>query len=320
MSEKTMRDVVFEHLFQLAKADRNIVLVTADCGAPSLDRWRLEMPQQFVNVGIAEQNMISLAAGMALSGKKVYCYAIAPFVTLRCLEQIKVDLCVQNLPVTLIGVGAGFSYDVSGPTHHATEDIAVMRALPNMTLFCPADNPSAVGLAGLSLHTPGPVYIRLDRKQMPDLYPWNLKFEQGYERHFLSNKEQPWIVLVATGNMVHIALKVAEQIKDVLPISVIDLYRLKIVDIHFMEYLRTANPAYVVTLEEHNLSGGLGSIVSEVITENRLPVNLQRIGIPDRYLFTLGGREALQEKCRLDPDSVLEFLRKLPTEVTRLNV
>jgi transketolase len=301
---ETQRDVFFKQLYDLARVDRQVVLLIADCGAPSLDRWRRDIPAQIINVGIAEQNMISLAAGLALEGKKPYCYAIAPFASLRCLEQTKVDLCCHPLPVTIVGVGAGFSYDTSGPTHHATEDLGVMRALPNMTIFNPADNPTARSLAEQTYHMAGPVYVRLDRQPFPDLYGWDVDFRDGYFAVLRPQLEH--IVLVATGNMVHTARKVAEAVPD---ISVIDLFRLKPVDIHFIQCLKDAPAAHVITLEEHVLSGGLGSIIAEIKADENMGFRLTRIGIPDVYNFAYGGREIMQMKNGLDLPSIVEKVK-----------
>ena len=127
-----MRDALFNRLYEIAKNDKDVVIVSADMGAPALDRFRRDLSNQFINTGIAEQNTILVSAGLTLGNKKVFAYAIAPFITLRCYEQIKIELAAMNIPVTLIGVGAGFSYDDSGPTHHTLEDLSIMRVLPNI--------------------------------------------------------------------------------------------------------------------------------------------------------------------------------------------
>lgn len=155
---ETQRDIFFNELFRLAKKDDRIIVISADMGAPSLDQWREELPDQFINVGIAEQNMIAIAAGIALSGKRPYCYVIASFL-LRCYEFIKVDLCLMNLPVVIVGNGVGLGYSESGPTHHTTEDISIMRVLPNMRIASPRDDM----VKSLARVYDSPVYIRLER-------------------------------------------------------------------------------------------------------------------------------------------------------------
>lgn len=302
----TQRDAFFNRLYELARDDRDIVLLNADCGAPSLDQWRLDIPAQIINVGIAEQNMISLAAGLALEGKKPYCYAIAPFASLRCLEQIKVNLCCIPRPVTIVAVGAGFSYDISGPTHHATEDIGVMRALPDMTIFNPADDITAQTLVDITYHLPGPAYVRLDRKPMPRLYV-TVTAEEGWT----VEKGPGDFLLVATGNMVHTARQLAARDEFWPKPSVADLYQLKPLPARFIQYLKDMQPSYIVTLEEHVLSGGLGSIIAEVKADENLISRLVRIGIPDHYYFSYGGREALVKKANLDVDQITEYLSRL---------
>ena len=301
----TQRDAFFNRLYEIARDDRDVVLVTAECGAPSLDQWRLDIPSQFYNCGICEQNMIGLAAGLALEGKKPYCYAIAPFATLRCLEQIKVNLCTVPRPVTVVGVGAGWSYDLSGPTHHATEDLGVMRMLPNLTIWNPSDNRTAEILADSTYNLPGPAYVRLDRKQLPET-GLEGDIDDGF---WLSREMVPQdqrALLVATGNMVHTALEIAPKLNA----TVIDLFQIKPVPIRFIEYLKTTPSGDpVVTLEEHMEYGGIGSIVADIMADKGLDLNLQRIGIPDLYSFHYGGRAVMQMKHRIDAESILERLR-----------
>lgn len=308
----TQRDVFFNRLYDLAADDRDVVLVTADCGAPSLDQWRLDIPTQIYNCGICEQNMIGLAAGLALEGKKPYCYAIAPFATLRCLEQIKVNLCTIPRPVTIVGVGAGWSYELSGPTHHATEDLGVMRMLPNLTIWNPADNVTAAALVMASYNLPGPSYVRLDRKALPDLPIDHFHkaavdpVSDGYRELTRKTEDERDgdTLLVATGNMVHTALEIAPQ----LGATVIDLVQIKPVPIKFIQRLRDTTATRLVTLEEHMEYGGIGSIVADIIADEGLDFRFRRIGIPDLYYFHYGGREILQMKARIDARSILERL------------
>ena len=306
----TQRDAFFNRLYEIARDDRDVVLVTADCGAPSLDQWRLDIPSQIYNCGICEQNMIGLAAGLALEGKKPYCYAIAPFATLRCLEQVKVNLCCIPRPVTIVGVGAGWSYELSGPTHHATEDLGVMRMLPNLCIWNPADNAMAAALADATYNLPGPAYVRLDRKQLPDLYHEAATFiEEGFG--CVLPKELPKedglpMLLVATGNMVHTANQIASKLQGA---AVIDLFQIKPVPARFIQLMRDCQVKEVVTIEEHMDCGGIGTILAEIKADHDLSWKLVRIGIPDLYSFHYGGREVMQMKHRIDAASILERLQ-----------
>ena len=143
LSDIDIRDAFFDELYEIAKEDKEVLFLTADMGALSLEKFKRDLPSQYINVGIAEQNMISVAAGLTLGGKKVFVYAIAPFITQRCYEQIKIDLACMRLSVTIIGAGAGIAYNSDGFTHHATQDIAIMRALPGMIILNPADSVTA---------------------------------------------------------------------------------------------------------------------------------------------------------------------------------
>ena len=296
----TMRDAFFDKLYELGRKDPNVILVDADMGAPSLDKFRRDMPAQFVNVGIAEQNAISVAAGLALGGKIPFAYAIAPFITLRCYEQLKVNVASMKVPVTAVGVGAGFSYEDSGPTHHTTEDIAIMRALPNMTIMNCTDNTMASKCAEIAYNFNGPLYVRLDREPLPDIYNKNETFKDGLTQ-LRKGKD---VCIISTGNMVHKALDVADLLKKKsITASVIDLYRLKPVNYEkLISFIKQCKK--VVTLEEHLINGGIGSIVAEIMVDNNVTIPLKRIAIPDKYCYTYGGRESLRRSIGLDTTSV----------------
>ena len=300
---KAMRDAFFERLYYTAKQDKNVILVTADMGAPSLDEWRLNLPNQFINVGIAEQNMIAVAAGLALSGKKVYCYAIAPFVSLRCYEFLKVDVSLMNLPMVIVGVGAGFSYDDSGPTHHLTEDIPIMRALPNFEILCPSDEHMAASFATMSYQNrDNPIYIRLDRQNQKEKYlTYSVEdYEDGFVEYRAKQKKS-WgkPCIIAMGNTVDMALEIREK-HDV---GVIDLFRLKPIN---EKKLATAIAKYdyMFTWEEHQLNGGLGSIISELIAVRNMQLPLTRFGIDDEYTYKYGGRKNIQKETGIDVEAV----------------
>src|SRR3989304_9544914 len=164
------RDVFINEIREAAIKNKNIYFISADLGAKALDRFRAELENQFIHAGISEQNMIDLAAGMTLSGKIVYVYAMAPFVTLRCFEQIKVAIASMGLPLTIIGVGGGESYEDAGPTHYATEDISCMRSLAGVEILTPGDEQSVIQAARLTFARPALRYIRLDRTYLPPLY------------------------------------------------------------------------------------------------------------------------------------------------------
>jgi transketolase len=300
MKQISMRDAFFDRLYELAKQDRNIMVISADMGAPSLDRFRRDLSIQYLNVGIAEQNMITVATGLALSGKKVFAYAIMPFATLRCYEITRVDLCMMNLPITIVGVGAGFSYDDSGPTHHATEDISAMRALPNMTILNASDSVMAAAFATMACEIPGPSYVRLDREVLPVTYQPGTDFSAG----LIQLKAGKDIAIIATGNMVPKAHEIASRLAGhSVEAGVIDLFRLKPINKELLlEYI--CQSERVLTLEEHFLDGGMGSAVAEVMVDHGKTQPLKRFGIRDKYYYTYGGRANIQSACGLDVNTV----------------
>ena len=297
MTRPQMRDAVVARLMEIARHDRRIIFMTADMGAPALDAWRDELPDQYIDVGIAEQGMASIAAGMAREGKVVFMFAIAPFVVTRIHEFHKINAGIQNIPYHTIGVGAGYGYGDSGPTHHSTEDIALMRVVPNMRIFSPSDSAMAAAMIDQIVSSTSPTYLRLERGDLPPL-PVE---PDALTRGFRVLAEGSTTCLVATGMMVHTAMKV----RDLVPasgIGVVDVYALKPIP---ADGLCDALSRYrrVVSIEEHLLAGGLGSILSEIWTDRRCKNDLTRIGIGDRLMY-LYGRETIHEANGIDAKSI----------------
>jgi transketolase len=304
LSELDMRDAFINELYVRAKSDKNIIFLSGEYGAPSLDKFREDLPGQFINAAISEQNMISVAAGLALNGKRVYVYSIASFITLRCYEQIKIDLCCMKLPVTIIGVGTCYAYSVDGPTHHATEDIAIMRALANMQIYSPSDSNMTAALVDVSLRTLTSIYVRLDKGKYPLLYGQNCDVLPGY--NVIGEGED--LCIIATGTMVHRATEIADELKKhSVQTRIIDMYRLKPIDAESI--LRALGKSKrVITIEEHTINGGLGSIVADIMTDKSLMIPLKKIAIQDNLLYAYGNRERLHRERRLDSDSVVKII------------
>lgn len=297
-----MRDSYFNELYKIFKEDKNAFFVTADNGAPTLDSFALDFPNQYAQVGIAEEQMMGLAAGLAVEGRKVYTYAIAPFVTLRCIEFVKLDQCAMNVPIVNLGVGSGFSYDIMGPTHHTVEDIAVMRVFPNLTIWSPSDANMAAQLAHIAHKDNSPQYIRFDRAGIPDLYNNSIiDFEKGMK----VAREGEDITIISTGRFVHQSLKVAELLDDEYGIdaTVIDVFKIK--PFNYEELMKNKTGP-IITFEEHYLNGGLGSIVLESLNDNEcsLTFPILRLGVPDKFTFSMGGREVIWEEYGLDVKTV----------------
>lgn len=303
MDNLTLRDAFWNTVYDIAKKDRDVLIVSADMGAPSLDKFRKDLSSQYVDVGIAEQQAIAVSAGLALEGKKVFAYAIAPFITLRCYEHIRMTISTMNIPVTIVGVGTGFSYDDSGPTHHMVEDLSVMRILPKMEINSPSDSAMVSSFAQMSCEMDHPNYIRLDRKMVPDIYKKDADFTTGLS--ILKKSSETYIV--ATGNMVQTALKAAESLSEKsIDIGVIDLYTFPIRSKAFLDAINGTKR--LVTLEEHTLPGGMGSEVCEVLNDNNALMPVKRIGadFSEGYCYKYGGRENIQSLYGLDVNSVMK--------------
>lgn len=304
---KGMRNVFFDTLFRLARKNKNILLLTADIGALCHDKFKKYLPKQYMNVGIAEQNMVGLSAGLALSGKIVYIYSIIPFLAMRCYEQIRVDICCMGLSVKIVGIGAGFDYATQGPTHQGTEDISLIRSLPNMIIYSPSDNLLASKIAQVSSQEPGPAYIRLDRTGFPLLY--KTVEEIPMARGFSILKKAGQVYIIATGNMVYSALKVSKGLsRHAFKAGVIDLFKLKPIDeARLLDVLKGV--PYIVILEEHCVSGGIGEKIAALITSGmKEHPQLKIMGIPDQFCGECGTRESLRRLYRLDVGAIINAI------------
>lgn len=304
-----MRNTVINTIHAAAKLDKNIIFLTADLGYSVIENFQKELPEQIINVGISEQNMIGIAAGLALSGKKVFVYSITPFVTLRCLEQIKVDVCYQNLDVTIIGVGGGFAYGNLGVTHHSIEDLGIMRSLPNMKIVSPADSLEAEALAKAVISARGPFYIRLNRGKEPNIHQTkDLKIKIGKG---LVLKEGKDVALLAIGNIAGEAMAAAKILEEKgVSAEVVSLHTLKPLDEDLIAELAKKIKA-IFTIEENNILGGLGSAVAEQIAENNFKIKFKRIGISDKYPEVVGSQEYLRDLAGLSGEKIAKVVKDI---------
>ncbi len=297
----SMRDAFLDELYDIAQKDRRVMLLSNDFGAPRLDKFREDCAPQFIHIGIAEQNMVNVATGLAMAGKIVYMYSIAPFLPLRCYEQIRVHLSFKRFHITGVVVGAGYAYDLSGPTHQALEDIAVMNALPGMTILNGSDSVMAAAFARMTYENPGPKYVRFDRERFPAIY-------NGQENDFSDGlavlKKGQDLTIVATGIMVHQAFKVADELaKRSINAGIIDLYRIKPLNEELLMSTITKS-RWIVTIEESFTNSGIGSIISSLVNDRGENLKLKRLGIPNQYFSQGGGRKELHRLCGLDVDSI----------------
>lgn len=291
-----MRMVFVETLIQLASQDDRICVVTPDMGYGILDRFRDNFPDRYFNLGICEQNCMSVAAGMALNGLKPYVYSIIPFVVHRCLEQIRVDVSYMQTDVKIVGVGSGFEYGAAGATHHGTEDIALMRALPNINVICPGDCREMKLLLADAHKINQPTYIRVGRHNH-DIMNTTSHIKLG-KASVITNGAG--LVLIATGNMLPVAYDCGLELRRVgLNPAVISMHTVKPLDKACI--LDFVGKNYrLITMEEHCLTGGLGSAVAEVIAESGKGVDFRRIGVPDQYSHVVGTPQYIREFFKLD--------------------
>ncbi len=314
MKPEVMRDILIEEIYQRMKGNNKIFFLSADFGSPALDRLREDFPDRFINVGIAEQNLISIAAGLGLEGYTVFAYAIAPFLSMRAFEQIRISLALmaqtREVNVNLIGVGAGLSYDVTGPTHHCLEDIALMRLLPNVNVVSPADASFMGDIATYAISSNKPCYIRLDGKALPRLYPSGSQplFSDGFSSLRTGKK----ICLVSTGYMTHVALQVADALgKEGCPVGLVDVFLLKNLNTSKLQSeLRSYD--ILVTLEEGFIwRGGLDSLVASLTLSSKTPKPVYPLGFNDAYIFEVGDRKHLHEVAGLGVDRIVEQIKTL---------
>lgn len=301
------RDVVFDALYEIIANDPNAFLVTNDMGALGVDRIRESHPGQFLNLGIAEQNLISVAAGLASTGKTVFTFGILSHMTARCYEQLRLDVCALGVPVIGIASGAGLSYGVDGPTHHGVYDLGLLRGLPGMAVYNPADARTAGACVDLSYREKKPALIRLDKEAPEPLYEKGADFTDGMKLL------QPGSdgILVATGCSVHRAAEAARRLsEDGIHVAVLDMFRLKPIDQEHLTALLQAAPL-VVSVEEHSKIGGLASLLAETIAEMESRPRFRRLSMEDEFLLGSTSRAWAEEHRGLGPEGIVAAVRAL---------
>ena len=296
-----MRMVFADTLIELAKKDERICLITPDMGYGILDKFQQTFSNRYFNLGITEQNCMSVASGMALAGMKPYVYSIIPFVVHRCVEQIRVDVSYMNTDVKIIGVGSGFEYGAAGATHHGTEDISMLRPFPNIEIYAPGDNYEMAEIAKLTAKNNKPTYIRIGRHNHAIMNKG--KIILGKASILEEGKD---IALIATGNMVPVAYDFGQELKKQgQSPMIISMHTVKPIDRECI--LNLISKGYkIYTFEEHTIIGGLGSAVAEVIAESGKCVEFKRIGIKDEYSHVVGSANYIRKHFKLDLQGVKE--------------
>lgn len=304
-----MRNACIETLLDIAKQDERVVFITGDLGFGVVTPFMEQLPLQFVNAGVAEQNMTGLATGMALSGKIVFTYSIGNFPTMRCLEHIRNDVCYHNANVKIVSVGGGFAYGSMGPTHHAIEDLAVMRALPGMTVVAPGDPVETRAATRAVKDYAGPCYLRLGKAGEPTVHQGPIDFRIG---RAIVLREGWDATLISTGGILLPALRAAERLaKDGIAIRVLSMHTLKPLDVEAV--LRAARETgVIVTIEEHSIIGGLGSAVAEVLAEAAVEtVKFKRLGAPPDFSPHIGSQDYMRARHGLTEESIAASISAL---------
>ena len=296
-----MRDDFFEYLSGHMQNDKNIIILSNDYGSPKLDMIKNKFPDRFINCGITEQNIISVSAGLASRGMKPIIYSISTFITLRCFEQLKLDISVMELPVLILSVGAGYAYSMDGPTHHAIDDISILNTLNNCEIYSPSESLLFLKKKTLNFKFKGLRYYRLDRGKffyMNDFY--KIKNE-----NFRVNIAGYNCVIISTGYM---SQKISFEIYsgNINGTSHIDLYRIKPIDITILTYLRKFKK--VIIIEEHIKPGGLFSILNDLITSNNIKIKIISLSLKEESSYNYGEREYLHKLNNIDICTVKKFI------------
>ena len=296
-----MRNAVVRKITELAEKNEKIILMTGDLGYNVLNVFWEKFPERFFNAGIAEQNMMAVAAGMALENKIVFAYSVANFPTLRCLEQIRNDCAYHQANVKIVSIGGGFAYGSLGMTHHATEDIGVIRALPNMTVISPGDLTEAEKAVEAICKINGPCYLRLGKGGEKRLHSEEIEFTVGKA---LEVKSGSRAAIFTTGAILEEAIEAAERLREKgIDPYIFSFHTIKPIDADTIRKV-AGEVELIITLEEHNIIGGLGSAVAEVLAENEKGARLRRMGLNDTYSGIVGNQKYLRKYYHMDAESV----------------
>lgn len=304
-----MRNSFLNELFELARKDERIVLIVGDLGFGVVTPFMEQLPRQFLNAGVAEQNMTGMAAGMALSGKIAFTYSIGNFPTMRCLEHVRNDVCYHNANVKIVTVGGGFAYGAMGATHHAIEDLAVMRSLPGIVVVAPGDPVESRAATRAITEYSGPCYLRLGKAGEPVVHQAPIEFKLGKAIQMREGRDA---TLICTGGILQTAVRTAERLaKEGIETRLLSMHTLKPLDTGAVLAAAEETRA-IVTLEEHSILGGLGSAVAEVLAEADIPkIPFKRIGVPPAFSPHIGSQEYMQERHGLTPEAIASTVENI---------
>lgn len=303
-----MRNTCLEQIYELAKKDPRVVFIGSDLRLGTLQQFKDEFPDRYFMEGICEQNIIGMAAGLAMDGYIPYVNTIATFLTRRCYEQIALDICLHDLPVRLIANGGGLVYSPLGPTHTAIEDISLMRHLPDMAVVCPSDAEEMKELMPQTLDYPHPMYIRIGKGFVDPVIKYHNEFSLKYSRVIINPEKSDHITIFSTGLTTHIAKEIAIILKNKgKECAVIHNPVIKPFDSELFK-LYSLTTSLFITIEEHVINGGLGSAVLECLADNNIRTPIKRFGIPDKFIKQYGTWDELMDICGLTPEKIVAQL------------
>jgi transketolase len=293
-----MRDNFLKGLFELAKKDKSVFLITGDLGFKIFDQYIENFKDRFLNVGVAEQNMIGVATGMALRGYKVVVYSIANFATLRCLEQIRNDAAYHNANITVVASGGGYTYGALGMSHHATEDIAVIRSLPDIKVFVPSSGLESYITTKKIINLNGVKYLRIEKESKYKPIQKRINISQGVYYNYGKDG-----VILTSGGILSECMQAEKSLnKKKLFFDVISINTIKPLSNLLLK--KISKKKYIITVEEHNFSGGIGSCILEKLNELQIKKNIKIISIKDRYSSVVGDQQFMRKKNGIDSKSI----------------
>ena len=306
-----MRDAFFEKLVELARLDQRIIVLSADHGAFALKKFEEEMPERYINIGIAEQNMVGVAAGLAASGKIVFVYGITPFVSLRVLEQLTIDVAAMQLPVNVISVGAGFTYSTDGPTHQGLQDVSAIATIPGMTILNSSDPVNTRAFVEMAVSSKKPHYIRIEKEKLLsfDRTSANEGFlAKGYS---ILESGSSQSLIITTGSLSHDVLAAAreyEAISGSMP-RILDLHQISPLNERYLGSEIDLSKV-ILTIEESYVTSGLSKLIAQLCISRKWKGDLISSGISEDYIFMGANREDLKAIHKLDQSGILEFMRE----------
>lgn len=304
-----MRNAYLSVLYELAKKNKNVMALISDNGAIVYDKFRADFPEQYINCGISEANMIGMSAGLASCGKIPFAYTISNFLVYRAYEQIRNDVCLQKMNVKLVGIGVGFAYSNLGPTHHGTEDIAVMRCLPNLTIFSPADPLETKKVTQAAALLQGPVYIRLATSGSPVVYEKDYEFTVGKAVEIIPGKD---IAVFSTGSSIFEVFQACRELeREGISARLVNIHTIKPLD--RQSILNAAKETgRILVVEEQNIHGGLAGAISEVLLEEGAgSVQFCRMGLYDRFTEGYGSYHDLKETNGLSKAQIKQVVQNM---------